>query len=132
MEDRPSMATSIQPDKRTWPDPEERTTGKPEEHLRSNQPSSRANKHDPLIFPTKHDRQGALTQTEAFPIDNQEDNENTFIDVTFLHILDISKSSLLTHREEIELSKQIELGLKSADQMISTSDPAERARLERE
>jgi len=121
------MATSIRPDQRTWPDSEERTTGKPEEHLCSNQPSRRTNKRDPLIIPTNHDRQETLTQSDESPVDS-----NTFIDVTSLHIMDISKLSLLTHREEIDLSKQIELGRQAHDQMTTAADPAERARLEKE
>ena len=114
------MATSLQRDKRIWPDLDESTAGKPEENLCPNQSSRRATKEDPLIIPTTHDIQGTITQSKELPFGNQEDVQNTVIDVTSLHIMDISKLSLLSHSEEIDLSKQIEMGQQSAGQLMAT------------
>jgi RNA polymerase primary sigma factor len=94
------MATSIQRDKRIWPNHEDRVTGKPERFLRPDQPSNTANQENP------------------------DGDRNLTIDVTSLHFMDIGNLPLLTHQEEIARAKRIELG-RQAQEVLTKSKCSE-------
>src|SRR5215212_4327959 len=100
------MATSIPRDKRIGPNHEDRMTGKPENFLRPDQPSNKAN------------------------IENPDDDRNPTIDVTSLHFMDIGNLPLLTHQEEIDLAKRIDLGQQAQAVLIDSKCSEDRSHLE--
>jgi RNA polymerase primary sigma factor len=83
-------------------------TGKPEKFLRHDQPSDKTNKENP------------------------EDDGNLLMDITSLHFMEISNLPLLTHEEEIDLSKRIELGQQAQTLLINTKCSEDRIHLEQQ
>src|SRR5690349_21518639 len=71
-----------------------------------------------------------LAQRKQAPEPAADFPEDHAIQMTSLHLMDLARSSLLTHQEEIDLARQIEAGKVAQDQLLSTTDPVQRLQLE--
>ena len=100
------MATSLQRDQRSWLDREDITAGKPEQPSRPN-------------------------RSTIETIHEDQEGRNMVIDTTSLYFSEISHFPLLTHQEEIELAKRVELGQQAQSILTGTEYHDDRAELER-
>jgi RNA polymerase primary sigma factor len=103
------MAIGIPPDKRAWRAPEVTQAEGPEE----------TRIYEPEV-------------AGGFHPETRGEDRNLVIDVTSLHLLDIGEVPLLTHQEEIDLSKRIELGQKAQTQLVAANHSADILQMDQE